>query len=425
MDRWNEDMSNLIINAERMFDGHTITNNVSVLVINGIIKKIGKPGDFKGKVVNTRFLSPGLIDMHMHIGVYAGFIYAREVELFEYFNKMLLYNGITTIRDVGSYANNLYNFKHIKGPIPNIFSSVFLDGEKPTWRMSFVITNKKQIKEIFNTYKVSGIGWIKAYKSITPSILKAIIKEAHSEGLKVAGHLLTTSPKEAINMKIDTLEHIELLINGIDGKVSDSVSEIYKKWARIDLNSKNLTMLIENLTKSNTAICPTLFVTNMNLFPSAEYSEYMKILFPFDNAYKNKKPKTRFTQIDETDRKIAFINMLKLTKKLNDAGVKLIAGSDAANPFVAPGFSLYQELRLLVDSGLTPIAALKTATSNAAEVLGTESIGQIKPGSRADMILVSEPVDSDITNINKITHVILNGNIIKVDMKYFLSKSWV
>ncbi len=161
----------------------------------------------------------------------------------------------------------------------------------------------------------------------------------------------------------------------------------------------------------------------MNLFPSSEYSEYMKVLFPFDKAYKTKKPKTRLTQIDKISRKKAFKNMLKLTKKLKDAGVKLIAGSDATNPFVAPGFSLHQELALLVDSGLTPIEALRAATSDAAMVLGESKIGRIAPGCKADLVLFSESVDADIRNTRKITHVVLGGRVIKTDIRELLSEA--
>ena len=406
-----------------MFDGHVLTSNDSVLVIDGVVVKVGKRGDFKGKTVNTRFLLPGLIDMHVHLGTYTDSLYFNDVKLFDYLNKMLLYNGVTTVRDIGNHTNTVYNFKCTENPGPRIFSSIFLDGDNPKWSMSFIVKNEKQVKEIINGYKATGIGWIKAYESIKPRILKSIITEAHSNGLKVAGHLLKTSQKEAILMGIDTLEHIALLINGVDGKVSTSWKDIYENWAKIDADSTDMADLIDCLARSKTAVCPTLILIKMNLFPSSEYSEYLKVLFPASKMYKNKKPKTCFTKIDAAIRKKAFENILKVTKRLNEKGVLLIAGSDATNPFVAPGFSLHQELGLLVDSGLTPIEALRTATSEAAKVLGANGIGQIKPGCKADMILLSEYVDSDINNINKITHVVLNGNIIKVNLKYLSSKS--
>ncbi len=412
-------MQNIVINSEKMFDGHVLTKDASVLITNGIIAKVGKRGDFKGKTINTKFLLPGLIDMHMHLNAWGG-LYKKSIRLFDYFNKLSVYNGVTTVRDVGNFVNNIYNFKQTKDPKPRIFSSIFLDGDKPIWGMSFIVTNEKQAKEIITVYKDSGIQWVKAYKSIRPEILKTIIKEAHSEGLKVAGDLSATSQEDAVLMGIDTLEHAMLLINGLNGKLDDSAEEIYKRWAEIDINSITVKKMIDVLAGSSTAVCPTLILSKMELFPSSEYSEYLNILFPLDKTYKKKNPKTHFTKIN---REKAFENILKLVKKLNDGGVRLIAGSDTGNPYVAPGFSLHQELNLLVDSGLTPTEALKTATSVAANVLGTNEIGQIKQGCKADMVLLSGDASSDINNINKITHVILDGNVINADTKDLLSKN--
>lgn len=90
--------------------------------------------------------------------------------------------------------------------------------------------------------------------------------------------------------------------------------------------------------------------------------------------------------------------------------------------FLSSGFSLHQELKLLVEAGLTPTEALRGATSEAAKVLGTNTIGHIKPGAKADMVLFSEFVDSDINKIDRITHTILNSKPIKVDLKHLLSK---
>ena len=414
-------MPNLVINTERLFDGDTLKDNVSVLITNGIIAKVGKKGDFKGKIINTKFLSPGLVDMHMHLTPY-GSTYADTINLFSYFNKLLIYNGITTVRDVGNSLNNIYNLKYIKDPKPRIFPSILLDGDKPLWGMSFIVKNERQVKEVINNYNISEIKWVKAYQNIKPKLLKSIIREAHSKKLKVAGDLLATGPEEAVRMQIDTLEHITRLINKIDGKTMASQKEIYEKWAKTDINSRDMDRLVKYLSKSGTALCPTLIVAKMGLFPSMEYRRYLQVIFPLNKSYKQANPKTRFTKINKNIRETAFENILKLTGKLHREGVKLIVGSDSSNPFVAPGFSLHQELKLLVEAGLTPMEALRAATSEAAKVLGTNKIGYIKPGAKADMVLFSEFIDSDINKIDKITYTILNGKPIKVDLKDLLSK---
>lgn len=404
-----------MLQAEKMFDGYGIINNVSILVSEGIIKKIGKSGDFQGKVINAKFILPGLIDMHVHLSVY-GNNYAKTLELFNYMSKMFLYNGITTVRDTGNYLNNIYNFQHLKIDKPNLFYSIFLDGEEPIWNMSFVLSDEKQAREIIDFYKNSGIKWVKAYKSIKPELLKVIITHAHSHGLKVAGDLMSTSPSEASSMKIDTLEHAMLLINGTGGKSTTSLKEIYEKWTHVDINSEEINNLINKLRETNTPVCSTLILTQMELFPSPIYSKYLKILFPLYKEYKKKRPKSRFAEIKTSDKRKAFKNILEFVRLLHKGKVRLIGGSDTTNPFVAPGFSLHQELKLLVGAGLTPIEALKTVTSEAANVLGDDKIGRIRPGCRADLVMLSEYADSDINNIDKITHVILNGKLIDSDM---------
>lgn len=411
-------MQKLIINAETMFDGNVLVSNASVLIGNGVILKVGKLGDFKGAAVNARFLSPGLIDMHMHL---VGFAQAYpQIRLFEYFNKMLVYNGVTTVREVGSYANTIYNFKNSKEPRPRIYSSVFLDGDKPVWRMSFLIRDKSQARELIRMCGAFGATWVKAYQGIGPELLRTIIKEAHSNGLKVAAHLGKTSSKNACLMGIDTIEHVSYLISA--GVVKSS-TDLYKVWSKADIDSKSIGELVDALARSRTAVCPTLIVTQMDLFPSPEYSKYMRVLFPYTKAYKNRRPKSRIAKISAAARARAFNNIIRLTRKLNDAGVTLIAGSDATNPFVAPGFSMHQELGLLVASGMTPIEALKTATSNAAAVLGNSKLGKIKSGCSADLVLYSESPASDIKNSSKITHVVLGGRLIKTDITELTSKS--
>jgi imidazolonepropionase-like amidohydrolase len=92
------------------------------------------------------------------------------------------------------------------------------------------------------------------------------------------------------------------------------------------------------------------------------------------------------------------------------AGVPLLAGTDAMNPYCMPGFSLHDELALLVESGLTPLAALQAATLRPAEFLGrTSELGAIAPGKRADLILLSADPLADIHNTTQIQAVWLHG----------------
>jgi len=97
-----------------------------------------------------------------------------------------------------------------------------------------------------------------------------------------------------------------------------------------------------------------------------------------------------------------------VTRMMHDAGVKLLAGTDVS--FInAPGFSLHDELELLVDSGLPPVAALRAATSTPAAVFPKLETGSVAPGRRADLVLLDANPLIDIHNARRIRAVVLAG----------------
>jgi imidazolonepropionase-like amidohydrolase len=92
--------------------------------------------------------------------------------------------------------------------------------------------------------------------------------------------------------------------------------------------------------------------------------------------------------------------------------VKLLAGTDTPQPFVYPGFSLHEELELLVRSGLTPLEALRSATYNPAEFLDAlDSLGTVTRGKVADLVLLDADPLTDIRNTRRISLVIANGRV--------------
>jgi imidazolonepropionase-like amidohydrolase len=101
--------------------------------------------------------------------------------------------------------------------------------------------------------------------------------------------------------------------------------------------------------------------------------------------------------------------MLDVVGRMHRAGVRILAGSDA--PWlVVPGFSLHDELVLLVKAGLTPSDALRAATLDTAQFLGLEnSLGTVETGKLADLVLLDANPLVDIRNTQKISGVFLQG----------------
>jgi len=100
----------------------------------------------------------------------------------------------------------------------------------------------------------------------------------------------------------------------------------------------------------------------------------------------------------------------ELTGILHAAGVAILAGTDTPEPFVTPGFSLHQELEMLVESGLSPSAALQAATLNNAKILRqAEQLGRIEPGMLADLVVLRSDPTTDIHHTREIDYVIRGG----------------
>lgn len=101
---------------------------------------------------------------------------------------------------------------------------------------------------------------------------------------------------------------------------------------------------------------------------------------------------------------------IRTVAAMQRAGVGLLAGTDVPSPFLVPGLSLHQELELLVAAGLSPLEALRAATLNPARYLeATDSLGTVRAGNLADLMLLDANPLEDITNTKKIAAVVLNG----------------
>ncbi|MEQ1586903.1 MAG: amidohydrolase family protein, partial [Cyclobacteriaceae bacterium] len=106
-------------------------------------------------------------------------------------------------------------------------------------------------------------------------------------------------------------------------------------------------------------------------------------------------------------------NFIKLRRKLiyecQKNGVGLLLGCDAPQVFNVPGFSTHNELKYLVDAGLTPYQALRTGTVNVAKYLNLPDAGTIRPGAIADLVLINGNPLTDITNTKKVEGVMVRG----------------
>ena len=256
---------------------------------------------------------------------------------------------------------------------------------------------------------------LKLYVGTQRPIGRAVIELGHRRGMIVTAHLGAYSAQDAVEDGIDCLEHIVSVFN-FSIPAETERDAIHR--ADLDLQNPHCRALVASLAERGVAVDPTLVVyRNMLVLPDLpEVQDHpdMKLapagMQRFWQQYYETHPLPQSTR---DTRQREFNKYLELTGILYRAGVPLLAGSDAPAPFVSPGFSLHQELDLLVASGLTPAAALQAATLNNAKILKQAgNLGRIEPGMFADLVILRANPLADIRNTRQISSVIRGGRMI-------------
>ena len=422
----------LVIRNAAVFDSDAgiMLPGRTVVVEGEHIQSIGSPEDRvriprHARTIDGRgkFLIPGLIDAHAHSTYVLDFAHMTGDEVF----PLYLANGVTSLRSTGDLmvAQRLLNRYAQAHPeiSPRMFlCSPLIDGNPAFhgyWARPF--TDPGKIPAFVADMAAWGVSTFKLYVGVERPVGRKVIEEAHRNGLVVTGHLGKYSAQDAVADGIDCLEHIWGVFNFIlppgGGKPGESALE---RRASVDLQSPMAKDLIEAIKAHHVFVDPTLTVFR-NMLLLADLPEYFQ--HP-DNAlmperlkkywlkYREERMTTTFSPQTLELRRREFQKYKDLTGILYRAGVTLLAGTDTPEPFCPPGFSLHQELELLVESGLPPAAALQAATIHNARVLHADkNLGSIAPGKLADIVILDADPLAKIQNTRKISWVIKGGRI--------------
>jgi hypothetical protein len=364
------------------------------------------------------YLIPGLWDMHIHIHD------TEELPLY-------IANGVTGVRLMAGERNTAALRAELSRvtPSPEIdLASAIVDGSSPMWPGSIVIKNPEDARRVVDEIKAGGADFIKVYDNIPRSAYFALADEAKRQHIEFEGHVpfaITAQEASAAGQRsIEHLTGIALACSGDQERLMGAMQRAPYFRDRLILEAegyrtvdpKKCAALFAEFHTNSTWQVPTLTVLRM-----WSRLDDRKVTSDPRLAYIDHKSRDRWqdrTMPQQRRWNAAMFQMARgifsvdqqIVRNMDRAGVPLMAGTDAMNPYCFPGFSLHDELALLVSSGLTPLTALQAATVNPARFLGKNAeLGTIEPGKVANLVLLRANPLTDIHNTTQIEAVWLRG----------------
>ena len=391
-----------------------------------------------------KFVIPGLWDAHVHLTFIPELDYETAYGLF-------LMNGITSIRDTGAILKKLKPAIAFakKNPLktPRLFySGPLLDGTPSVYKgpepgypeLSVEINEDTNLTALVNNLIEQEVSFLKTYEMLSEEIFINLLKISEEKNLKVTGHIpLGIDFFKAVDNGLDGMQHIRNLelactkdsteglskrllllenIESIPGSALRSKIHQAQRYSSIeDFDEDRCMKVIEHLVVNNVFQTPTLTINTVGskrFFANEQWQETYKFL---PNVVKNRwlKDSKSMAQQPLNDSYKTYQDWsMKMVGLFNKQGVKILAGTDTPIGFLTLGFSLHKELELLVESGLTPLQALRAATITPAEFFNLEDkMGTVEVGKFADLVILNNNPLNDIKHTQDIHAVILKGRI--------------
>ena len=429
--------------------GAPVQADVTIVIRGDRIVGMWKSGKVRvpagSQVVNAdgKFLIPGLWDMDV--------LWYDPKE----YLPLFIVNGVTGVRELLGYAEH-YEFRkeieagQLLGP-RMVIATRWVEGSKQIDPWFISVANEAEARQAVINAQEYGADFIElgSYETLSRDAFFALAEEAKKRGIPIEGHVpVSVSAEEASNAGQRSIEIFDDDV-GILAACSSREADLLKSWqeavakffalgeqsdylsripgfgARMQLaletyDQQKAEALFALLRANHTWLSPTLTAGRSSvsfydpIIVSDPRLKYMPVAARSEWQEANDSRKTRSPE-DTAVRKRVYQKDLEIVGAMRRAGVEFLAGTTTEEPlFTVPGFSLHDELALLVQAGLTPMEALQAATLNPARFLGREhDFGTVAAGKIADLVLLDANPLEDISNTRKIAAVVYGGKLFR------------
>jgi imidazolonepropionase-like amidohydrolase len=360
-----------------------------------------------------KYLIPGLWDMHAHYKW-------SHVDL----DPLLIANGITGVREMWGNMPALVDIpqkiQQEENLSPDIYTSGdIIDGDPPSFPGSVVVvTTPDEAVKAVNKQIGKKVDFIKVYSSLSEECFMAISTEAKKKNIPFAGHIPNqVSIYKAIDAGMASSEHLNGILYACSSNARIRSTHVLKSNEELisTFSEERFDSLCCVLAKSSMWLCPTLTVLRaIGYLNDTTITNDKRMAYLPGYIIDIWNQKTKGSNDGDMSSKARYLFELDLIGKMNKKEVKLIAGTDFPNPYVFPGFSLHDELALMVKGGMSALDALKSATLNAAIFMNKENdFGTVEVGKMASLVLLNKNPLENIEDTKSIETVILRGKVIR------------
>ncbi|MDJ0865753.1 MAG: amidohydrolase family protein [Myxococcota bacterium] len=363
------------------------------------------------------YVLPGLIDMHVH----------APPPLADLFARLQLLHGVTTARYAAA-DDSIYDYRDAlargERSGPRVLTcGPLLDGSPRAFPVpvgASALATPADARRAVEDRARRGADFVKVFINLRPEVLAEIRSAATEYGLPIVGHVPRFARLETAG--VADIQHL----TGIPDQettafTSDgSFTPWLGAWRRT--SGARIEQIADACGEQGIAHTPTLVMWKGLARCVDERIERppTRGLLPefFVEAFWAGVPPPTPYRLDRGvlhAAAAALPHMLEAVARLHEAGVPIHAGTDTINPWVVPGASLHEELRLLCDAGLGAEDALAAATTRAGDSLGVTGLGHVAAGAHADLLLLRDDPTRDLGALASLERVVCAGRAWDVD----------
>ncbi|BFP43452.1 amidohydrolase family protein [Flavobacteriaceae bacterium GF1] len=440
-----------VLKGATVFDGNGLSiENGTIIISDGVIKEIGGSGiaiPKKSELIdlNGKFITPGLIDSHIHFaqtGFFDGrpdFLDVRDTINFddlqndiknnpESYYEAYLRSGVTGVYDVGGFhwsidrqleAENNLNAPHVaaSGPFLSGVPEAYLDYLNTSEAKQMVYLASPEIgrKAVKNHTELGSTG-IKIWGVFLQDAnfmesLGAVADEAFQQGNKLIVHATQLNQaKAALNLGA------KILVHSVDDfEVDDEFIQMAKSN---DIIYQPTLIAPKGYLMAYTSLQHQIVMEDPNGVMDKRAKNLLKSTTKFrkfaDSAFVAARIEL-FENLVSTRDSIVSINL----RKMYDNGIKIAVGTDAGNPFTFHGISIYDEMEAMQDAGIPARDLIIMATKNGALAMDRlDDFGTLERGKLADLIILDKDPSRSISNMRSISHVMRGGKLRPVNKSF-------